>query len=62
MKKKKKTVAPSEETNDELLAISAIYALDELRLHEDSMGFVLLVLPSDSDKQHAWCSVELLIR
>lgn len=62
MKKKKKVISPSEETKDELLAISSIYAEDEFRRHEDSMGFVLLVLPSDTDKQHAWCSVELLFR
>ena len=62
MKKKKKVTAPSEETRDELTAISSIFASDEFRLHEDQMGFVLLVIPSDSDKQHAWCSVELLFR
>ena len=62
MRKKKKTIVPSDETRDELLAISSIFASDSFRAHEDELGFVLLVLPADSDEHQTYCSVELLFR
>lgn len=65
-KKKKKQhqqsrAAVKQEIAEEILALEAIYA-DDFSLHDDGIGFQLLVVPHPGYHGENHCSVELHVR
>ncbi len=54
---KKTTAADNPDVQDELMALSAIYAEDAFRMHEDGQGFALLVVPSPGNAEENYVSV-----
>jgi len=53
--------AVQQDIAEEILALEAIYA-DDFSLHDDGLGFQLLVVPHPGQLQDNHCSVELHVR